>query len=150
MGSVPKPAQARHNRRVRPAERILEAPTAAPPAVPEGRSWPASVREWWTRAWSSPVAAVWDPTVDLQTVARLGDLYAQLADGDGAASLHAQCARLESELMLTPRARKSAYVALRRDEPGETGGRPEVSTVEELRRRVRAVDPDLIDGEGSP
>jgi hypothetical protein len=89
--------------------------------LPRTCKWPARIREWWRDIWASPIAAEWDPVIDFQAVYRLGSLYAAL-EGDVSAALHAQCARLESELGLSPKARKQMYLRVAEAEAAATGG----------------------------
>lgn len=114
---------------------MLQEPTRRPPPVPKDVKWPAPVKAWWRLVWKSAVASEWDPIVDLQAVTRLGSIYAALADGDVTASMHSQAARLESELLLTPKARRSAYVRL----PNESDAEPRALFA--TKREPQAGDP---------
>lgn len=112
--------------------RELSAPKVPVPPVPD-HGWPDEVVAWWSAVWSSPVASEWDPVVDLVVVTRLGDLYAATFGAAPNAALVAQVTRLESELLLTPSARKRAYVALPRPDAEE-----EPSSFEEIARKRAA------------
>lgn len=48
-------------RRNKPAEKTVLKPQSRSkvPPLPKGLRWYPQVREWWTRAWSSPMAAMW-------------------------------------------------------------------------------------------
>ncbi len=99
------------------SSRELERPDRKAPPVPVP-TWPAAVKRWWRGIWMNPVASEWDPVADLPAVQRLGTLYAACsgAVAPSAATL-AQIVKLEQELLLTPAARKRAYVRLPDDEP---------------------------------
>lgn len=145
--TVPKPPGQRRNRNKRPESRMLTAPVGDVPPVPENHRWSAEVVDWWNRVWASPIAGAWDPVVDLATVQRLGDVYAQLTRPEAPASLHAVAGRLESELLLSPRARKAAYVQLN-NEPAPP---PEPSHPRAAERmRITENGAMLLDENGKP
>lgn len=104
-----------HRRGGRDDRSVLVPPTMRAPSIPKDVDWPDSVQAWWRGIWRTPAAGEWDRSVDLQTVKRLGDIYAAL-DRDATAALHAQAARLESELLLSPAARKRANFRLPAEE----------------------------------
>ena len=92
--------------------RELEPPARKAPSVPVS-TWPAEVKRWWRGIWTTGVAGEWDRVADLPSVRRLGDLYALQASGEPlTAAVLAQIVKLEQELLLTPAARKRAYVRL--------------------------------------
>jgi hypothetical protein len=118
------------------------------PAAPKGIEWPAPIRRWWRTIWLHPVAVEWDEVADFQAVARLAGLYADQAEGlPMTAAMLAQVARLESELGLTPAARRRQYTRLP-DRAKPEAAEPGDDTVIPLGRprRVRAFDPALVDG----
>lgn len=118
-----------HRRGGYTAARELQRParTKAPP-VPV-TNWPAPVKRWWRAVWVHPVSEEWDVVADLPAVARLGSMYAEARSGKPlTAALMAQMVRLETELLLTPAARKRADVRLPDEESEPTG--PGASTVD--------------------
>jgi len=96
--------------RGRPSVTMRTAKTKAP-ALPDACAWPADLREWWSTVWCSTLTADWDERLDFRPVYRLGELYLS-TDGadDVSAAVLAQVTRLESELGLTPAARKRQHV----------------------------------------
>ena len=130
--------------------RELERPQRKAPPIPV-TSWPAPVKRWWRGVWANPVAGEWDPVADLPAVRRLGDLYALQAGPEplSAATL-AQIIKLEQELLLTPAARKRAYVRLPDEEPEHktitvTDATDPVAA-RRAARRARLISDDPVDG----
>jgi hypothetical protein len=153
VSTIPNPDR---RRRGNPQDRVLPATPALPiPKLPAGCGWPARQRAWWKSVWSSPLAAEWDPVLDFEAVFRLGSLYIATEKRPASAAVLAQMARLESELGLSPAARKRMYVRLPRRNaspvpddrwerlrvtdpyPNPNGSRP----------RLRDVDPSEIEHE---
>lgn len=134
---LPKPSALR--RRGRDPRRTAHIPTRKAPRVPVD-SWPDHVKAWWRAVWRHPVSSEWDPIADGATARRLGDLYA-LLDSAPTASMHAQAARCEAALLLTPEARQRAYLVLPGDDPPEAPQSASVSAVASSTGRWNDDDP---------
>ena len=117
--------------------RELERPQRKAPPIPVP-TWPPAVKRWWRGVWTNPVAGEWDRVADLPAVRRLGDLYAlQAGDDPLSAATLAQIIKLEQELLLTPAARKRAYVRLPDEEPSHTTTSAEDVRARRAARRAR-------------
>ena len=113
-----KPNAHGHRRRGLDDRRELDTPKRKAPPLPRGNTWPPHIRKWWREVWVHPVSEDWDSVADFAVVARLATMYASIAAGsDLTAAMLAQVVRLETELLLTPAARKRAYVRLPAGEP---------------------------------
>jgi hypothetical protein len=109
------------------------------PAPPAGSSWPPHLLTWWTAAWTSPLTAAWDEALDLLPVARLVEMYVRLDAEDAPnAALLAQVVKLETELGLTPAARKRQHVEARPVSTPRSTGRPSA------RDRLKVTAEDLL------
>lgn len=141
-----KPQAIRRNGR--DDRRELRAPERDAPKVPVP-SWPAAVKRWWKEVWAHPVASEWDPVTDAQLVRRLGDMYAAQAAGPLTAAMLAQLVRIETELLLTPAARKRAYVRIpsepERQADAEAAAAREVAEYRRMTKRHRLVDDDAVE-----
>lgn len=108
MPSLPDPTEP--GRRAFGTDRLLPAggrPGGAPP-WPSGHVPGEEEAREWTRLWSLPQGAEWEPLGASSTVERLARLTCltsqQLDSGEVSAALVAQIARLENDLGLTPTA----------------------------------------------
>lgn len=94
-----------------PAKTQLKAPrkNAAVPALPSGPRWFPQVRDWWKRAWQSPMAAMWDDS-DRDAMFLAARLQQQFWDAETSASTRnqtsAQIRSILDQCGLTPMARK--------------------------------------------
>lgn len=97
-------------RRNKPAAKtVLRAPKrAAVPLLPKGPRWYPQVREWWKRAWSSPMAGQW-AEADRDAMFLAAMLQQQFWDPDTSASTRnqtaAQIRAIFDQCGLTPMAR---------------------------------------------
>jgi hypothetical protein len=109
-----------------PAKTVLKAPKRGQvPALPKGPRWYPQVRDWWTRAWSSPMAAMW-ADADRDAMFLAARLQQQFWDPETSASTRnqtaAQIRSLFDQCGLTPMARnRLGWDLPDPDEKPETG-----------------------------
>lgn len=110
MPGPPKKDPSLLARRNKPAAKTVLRTQKSPkvPALPKGKRWYPQVRDWWTRAWSSPMAGQWaDADRDAMFLALM--LQQQFWDPDTSASTRnqtaAQIRAIFDQCGLTPMAR---------------------------------------------
>lgn len=137
MPATPKPPGQRRRRNVdQPQWKQLpaEGREGDAPVLPAKRpAWLKPTREWWVRAWASPMAAVWLES-DLDTLIRLARLMDEVNRDPSTASLHAQVTSLEDRLGLSPGARRRLQWEVSQAESKRESSKPATVT------RLRAVD----------
>jgi hypothetical protein len=113
-------------RRNKPPAKTVLKPPAEPvvPALPKGTRWYPQVQEWWTRAWSSPMAKMWaDSDRDAMFLALR--LQQQFWDPKTSASTRNQTAAqiqgIFDKCGLTPLARHRLGWEIEAPGPPETG-----------------------------
>lgn len=110
------PAQAKHPsvraRRNKTSTRAVLKPQTNPkiPPLPKGPRWYQQVRDWWTRAWSSPMVPEWTES-DVDGLYLVAKLMQQFWDPESSPN---ECKSLASEIRqmlaqcgLTPMSRRS-------------------------------------------
>ncbi|MCV7277080.1 phage terminase small subunit [Mycolicibacter arupensis] len=99
---------------------VLTSPTNPKiPALPKGTRWHQQVRDWWKRAWSSPMVPEWtESDIDaLFMVARLMQmLWSPEATPSQARGLAGEIRQLLSQCGLTPMSRRSLQWEIDRGE----------------------------------
>jgi hypothetical protein len=92
-----------------PAKTVLKQPKDPKvPELPKGRRWYSQVRDWWTRQWTSPMAAQWTES-DRDAMFLAAMLWQQFWDPETSASTRnqtaAQIRAISDQLGLSPMAR---------------------------------------------
>lgn len=123
-----------------PAKTVLSQKGSRVPALPSGMRWYPQVREWWKRAWSSPMAAMWaDSDRDAMFLALR--LQQQFWDPETSASTRnqtaAQIRAIFDQCGLTPMARNRLGWEL----PDPDAGKPEARKAAPA-KKVAAKDAD--------
>lgn len=122
------PAQSKHSsvraRRNKTSTRAVLKPVENPeiPPLPKGPRWYAQVRDWWTRAWSSPMVPEWTDS-DVDTMYLAAKLMQQFWKPDTSAST---CKALAGEIRqllgtcgLTPMSRRALQWEIERAEEAQ-------------------------------
>jgi hypothetical protein len=137
---APKPPGQRRRRNLGQSKwRQLPADGAGPQAPPLPRKRPAwlkATREWWARAWASPMAVMWLDS-DVDAMYRLALLRDAVWREPKLASLHGQVTALEDRLGLTPGSRRRLQWEITKAEqdadPEQPDGPPASAKVRTLR-----------------
>lgn len=109
-GRYPNPDDQRRNRNERAFDWTvlpIEGRQGPPPALPEWRPWTEATRVWWAELWSTPQAAMWDPSGrSLHALALLHHelMLDQFAEVKRAHSITAEMRAHEDRHGLTPKA----------------------------------------------
>lgn len=133
-GPLPKSPQTRQRRNKPSTAATLEAPKAAPIALPAGPDWHDLTLTWWNTIWASPMVAEW-VDADVPGLILLADLVNRYWH-DGDPKLAAEIRMQQREYGLSPFARRSLQWEVKR---AQTPALP--PTVSPLPQRAR--DPRL-------
>lgn len=118
-----------------PAKTVLKKQTRAPkvPSLPPGPRWYPQVRDWWKRAWSSPMAKMWADS-DCDAMFLAARLQQQFWDPETSSSTRnqtaAQIRAIFDQCGLTPMARNRLGWELESSDPDDSsqGGSPQKAT----------------------
>lgn len=113
---------------------LTERKNAKIPPLPKGTRWHQQVRDWWKRAWSSPMVPEWtESDIDaLYMAARLMQMLWEECTPGEAKSLAGEIRQLLSQCGLTPMSRRSLQWEI---------DRGEAASESTERRRSRATPP---------